>query len=68
MLALCGLPNQVTEAALSILPRAHAKKVRIKMNSLGSLQLREIDEAKEKVAQASMTAANPAANKVRAAA
>jgi flagellar motor switch protein FliG len=56
MLALCGLPNYVAEAVFEILPRAQAKQVRIKMNSLGSLHLREIDEAKEKVAHASMAA------------
>lgn len=54
MLALCGLPNQTAEAVLEILPRAKAKQVRASMNSLGSLQLREIDEAKEMVARASV--------------
>jgi flagellar motor switch protein FliG len=56
MLALCGLPNHVAESVFEILPRAQAKQVRIKMNSLGSLHLREIDEAKEKVAHASIAA------------
>lgn len=54
ILALCGLPNQVTAAALSQLPRAQAKKVRGKMHALGSLSLREIDVAKETVAKASL--------------
>ena len=54
MLALCGLPVQVADAALAVLPRSQAKAVRIKMNSLGSLHLREIDRAKEKVAEASL--------------
>jgi flagellar motor switch protein FliG len=58
MLALCGLPNEVTEAAIAILPRAIAKKVRIKMSTLGSLHLREIDEAKEKVARVSMVSSS----------
>ena len=54
LLALCGLPVEVVEAALAVLPRAQAKSVRSKMNSLGSLNLREIDIAKEKVADASL--------------
>jgi flagellar motor switch protein FliG len=54
MLALCGLPNPVAEAVFEILPRAKTKQVRSRMNSLGSLQLREIDDAKEKVARASV--------------
>lgn len=56
MLSLCGLPNPVAEAALAILPRGHAKKVRASMSGLGSVQLREIDEAKERVARASLVA------------
>jgi flagellar motor switch protein FliG len=54
ILALCGLPVEIVEAALAVLPRAQAKSVRSKMNSLGSLNLREIDFAKEKVAKASL--------------
>jgi flagellar motor switch protein FliG len=68
MLALCGLPNEVSEAALAILPRALAKKVRIKMNTLGSIHLREIDEAKEKVAQASLRTSVRPSNQLAAAA
>lgn len=60
MLTLCGLPNQVSEAALSVLPRGQSKKVRASMNGLGSLQLREIDEAKERVARASLQTADDA--------
>lgn len=56
MLSLCGLPNSVAEAALAILPRGRAKKVRASMSGLGSVQLREIDEAKERVARASLAA------------
>jgi flagellar motor switch protein FliG len=55
MLTLCGLPVEVSEAALSMLPRAQAKQARARMNSLGSLQLREIDRAKASVAEASMS-------------
>lgn len=54
MLALCGLPNSVAEAALAVLPRQQAKTVRANMTTLGSLNLREIDEAKERVARASL--------------
>ena len=54
MLALCGLPVEIADAALALLPRAEAKAVRLKMNSLGSLHLREIDRAKESVAEASI--------------
>lgn len=54
MLALCGLPNRVTSAVLALLPKAESRKVREAMNSLGSLQLREIDQAKESIAYASL--------------
>ena len=54
MLALCGLPNQVTSAVLALLPKVESRKVREAMNSLGSLQLREIDQAKETIAYASL--------------
>ena len=64
ILTLCGLPNEVTEAALAVLPRAQAKKVRVKMNSLGSLHLREIDDAKEKVARAALAQDAPASIEV----
>ncbi|GAA5510687.1 FliG C-terminal domain-containing protein [Novipirellula caenicola] len=62
MLTLCGLPNATAEAALRVLPKAYAKQVRSQMNTLGSLELREIDEAKSAVATASMqrtSAASP---------
>ncbi len=54
MLALCGLPNEIAEAVMAVLPRAHSKQVRRSIASLQSLQLREIDEAKEAVAIASI--------------
>jgi len=53
MLTLCGLPNQTAQSALALLPKAKAKQVRTAMNSLGSMNLRDIDHAKEAVAQAS---------------
>lgn len=51
ILTLCGLPNDVADAALSVLPRGQAKQVRRGMTSLQSLELREIDQAKEAVAR-----------------
>jgi flagellar motor switch protein FliG len=56
MLTLCGLPNEVAESILAVLPRGQAKKVRIKMTTLGSLHLREIDDAKEVVARMTLSA------------
>ena len=54
MLTLCGMPRDFTESVLAELPRPQARQVRKKMNSLASLQLREIDQAKELVAEASI--------------
>ncbi|NND97010.1 MAG: hypothetical protein HKN47_06740 [Pirellulaceae bacterium] len=54
LLTLCGLPNDVAERAIALLPRAKAKRVRRGMSTLGSLQLREIDEAKVAVARVSV--------------
>lgn len=54
LLALCGVPTEVADAVIRVLPRARAKQVRRGLASLGSLQLREIDQAKEKVAAASL--------------
>ncbi len=68
MLALCGLPNQVADSVLAILPRAHAKQVRMQMVTLNTLQLREIDEAKEKVALASLETSGQAMQQVPVAA
>lgn len=59
LLALCGLPNQVAESVLAILPRGHAKQVRTQMATLNTLHLREIDDAKEKVAVASLPVGDP---------
>ncbi len=60
MLALCGLPNQVSESALAMLPKAAAKKVRSAMSSLHSLNLRDIDDAKEAIARVSVAGASVA--------
>ncbi|TWT83402.1 Flagellar motor switch protein FliG [Planctomycetes bacterium CA13] len=54
LLALCGLPNEVCDQALSFLPRAQAKQVRTQMISLESVQLRDIDDAKTAVAKAAL--------------
>ncbi len=66
LLTLCGLPNDVAEQALSILPRAQAKRVRRDMANLGQLQLREIDEAKEKVARVSLETSERATSPIAA--
>ncbi|TWU02089.1 FliG C-terminal domain-containing protein [Neorhodopirellula pilleata] len=50
ILALCGLPNQTADAAIACLPRAAANQVRRQLMSLGSMEIREIDLAKEAVA------------------
>ena len=50
MLALCGLPSDVAESALGVLPSEQANSVRIKMASLNQINLRDIDDAKERVA------------------
>ncbi|MGV3483613.1 MAG: FliG C-terminal domain-containing protein [Planctomycetaceae bacterium] len=50
LLALCGLPKATAESVLASLPRRQAKQVRDQMTSLGSLELREIDDAKRAVA------------------
>jgi flagellar motor switch protein FliG len=54
MLALCGLPNAKAKAVLAILPKAQSQLVRSQMNSLVSMNLREIDVAKERVSAASV--------------
>lgn len=54
MLTLCGLPNVKAEAVLAILPKAQSQLVRSQMNSLTSMNLRDIDLAKERVAVASL--------------
>lgn len=56
VLALCGLPNAVSESALAMLPKSEAKKVRSAMSSLHSLNLRDIDDAKEAIARVSIVA------------
>ena len=51
LLTLCGLPNATAERAMALLPRGKAKQVRRSMASLEALQLREIDNAKQAVAE-----------------
>ena len=55
VLTLCGLPNPTAEAALALLPKDQAKMVRAQMASLNALNLRDIDNAKEDVAMASLS-------------
>ena len=50
ILTLCGLPTATAEAVLASLPRKQSKQVREQLGSLGSLELRDIDEAKQAVA------------------
>lgn len=53
MLCLCGLPNKTADSAISVLPRQQANQVRNQLANVGSMELREIDEAKEAVLVAS---------------
>lgn len=55
LLTLCGLPNSTAEAVLASLPRKQAKQVREQLATLGSLELREIDEAKQTVATSALS-------------
>ena len=52
MLALCGLPTKTVDAAIACLPRSQGNAVRTQLAGLGSIQLREIDEAKQTIATA----------------
>jgi flagellar motor switch protein FliG len=51
LLTLCGLPTSKAEALLASLPRRQAKQVREQLASMGTLQLRDIDEAKAAIAK-----------------
>ncbi|MEM6474448.1 MAG: FliG C-terminal domain-containing protein [Planctomycetota bacterium] len=53
-LVLCGLPNDVAEAALALLPRKQARQVRSRMRQIGRLQLSEIDQAKRELVAIAM--------------
>lgn len=52
ILALCGLPNKTADAAIAVLPRPQANEVRKQLATIGSMELREIDQAKEAVMRA----------------
>jgi hypothetical protein len=52
ILALCGLPKATAEAVLNDLPRRQAKQIRQQIASFAMVELREIDTAKEAVANA----------------
>ena len=60
LLTLCGLPNTKAESLLASLPRRQAKQVRDQLAALGSLHLREIDEAKKVIASLAYSAAQAA--------
>ncbi len=49
-LVLCGLPNDIAEKLLAMLPRRQSRKVRADMRRMGQLQLADIDAAKREVA------------------
>lgn len=49
MLTLCGLPNDSAEAVIGCLPRSQANQVRKQLGAMGTLELRDIDNAKESV-------------------
>jgi flagellar motor switch protein FliG len=56
LLTLCGLPSETAEAAIACLSRAKARGVRRGIDTLGPLQLREIDASKRAVALVSIGA------------
>lgn len=56
ILALCGLPNETADAAIACLPRAQANQVRQHLMSVGSMEIREIDHAKDEVAHSARSA------------
>ncbi|MEM6363307.1 MAG: FliG C-terminal domain-containing protein [Planctomycetota bacterium] len=56
ILALCGLPNDTADAAIACLPRSQANQVRRQLASMGSLELREIDDAKSTLIEAAIDA------------
>ncbi len=64
ILALCGLPSKVADAAIACLPRSQANQVRQHLMSVGSIEIREIDQAKAAVLAAARVAgqAPPEAN------
>ncbi len=54
LMALCGLPVETTDAVIATLPKSAGREIRLQLASIGSMQLREIDVAKERVAIASL--------------
>ncbi len=56
LLTLCGLPSETAEAAIGCLSRSKARGVRRGIDTLGPLQLREIDASKQAVALVSVGA------------
>ncbi len=56
ILALCGLPTAVSDAVMATLPKEAAKEIRRQIATVGPIELRDIDDAKERVAIASLPA------------
>ncbi len=54
LMTLCGLPVETTDAVIATLPKSAGREIRLQLASIGSMQLREIDVAKERVAIASL--------------
>jgi flagellar motor switch protein FliG len=54
LMALCGLPVETADAVIATLPKPAGREIRLQLASIGSMQLREIDVAKERVAIASL--------------
>ncbi|MFK8113450.1 MAG: FliG C-terminal domain-containing protein [Rubripirellula sp.] len=52
ILTLCGLPNEIADAAINELPRSQANQVRSQLMNVGSMEIRDIDRAKEEVVRA----------------
>ncbi len=54
ILALCGLPTSISDAVLATLPKNSAREIRHQIATIGPIELRAIDDAKERVAIASL--------------
>ncbi len=54
ILALCGLPNRISNNVLAFLPKEQVRSVQDKMNSMQSMSLHEIDDAKRSVVKTSL--------------
>lgn len=57
-LVLCGLPNEIAETVLEMLPRRQSRKARSSMRRMGKLHLSDIDAAKRVVAEVAIRMTN----------